>query len=175
MKVYRVEDSAGRGPYAYSGVAFPELHADGFQPLGEQPCPWNDGIKDDAFDPGKCMQDHGDPRVCAFSSLEQLAAWFGLVDIERMADEGLQVSVIKVDSADVKFGASQCTIPRNAVRVGRIESTDELVRKLNSQRLLTVAQAVDENHEKRFGFRSGYIIANAKRASCVINEWLNRS
>lgn len=110
MRVYRVEDKKGRGPYCGSGFINyypPERHAH-LQDIDVRPTPRNDGI------------DFNSDDYCGFSSMRKLRSWFYKKDIEWLCGEGkFRIMVYEVPRDLVKRGKKQVCFPKNHSQIRR--------------------------------------------------------
>lgn len=100
MKVFRIENSDGTGPYRHSEIGIELCRIHGGTPKHPRPL-------DDTDPEGKHLinflwQDRS--YIFGFSSLEQLLAWF-LDELELLAEHGFVVSVY--ESSQVVEGKFQ--------------------------------------------------------------------
>ena len=114
MKVFRIENSNGTGPYRHSeiGIELCRIHSG---------IPKHPGPFDDRDSNGKPLcnflwQDRS--YIFGFSSLEQLLAWF-LDELELLAEHGFVVSVYK--SSQVVEGKFQVIFIRESSPVETIK------------------------------------------------------
>lgn len=111
MNIYRVETSAGVGPY--NDIASPTTISDALfkahaRDGGHHPGPWGDipSFKE------------GGVYKFGFASKEQLNAWFGPEAREILKRAGYVVGVYKVDGRALKRGAHQIAFnPNHATRL----------------------------------------------------------
>ena len=102
MLIYRVEDSAGRGPY----IGQPEpVDCRSSKALSRHsnslthPAPYSDGI---SISQGE---------YCGFESMDKLRRWFW-GDIEWLRKKKFHVSIYRIDEGHVKIGMKQVVFNR---------------------------------------------------------------
>jgi hypothetical protein len=104
MLVYRIENSAGFGPYRQNIEENPNPHnvnMSDFDSLGSsRPIPFCDGI-------GK----YNEKDYFGFDSLDSLIAWFDNL-LPSLEDYGYCVSIYEIDPTFVKFGRHQVAFER---------------------------------------------------------------
>lgn len=104
MKVFRVEDPNGKGPYS-SSMTNEILYNKLSSKNESRPSPKRDGIE---IRPGI--------DVCGFDSIEKLKQWFhGCRSDLRKA--GFYVAIYEVDAKEIKFGRRQVIFPKSTNRL----------------------------------------------------------
>lgn len=101
MRVYRIEDANGRGPY-YGRRRFTSLHGM-FRSHGADyrthPTPFTD-----------LGRDPKDEEFCAFNSLSDLFDWFGEWT-SLLAEKRFKIATYEIDEALVEEGFYQVLVP----------------------------------------------------------------
>jgi hypothetical protein len=95
MKVYRIEDADGRGPYSLKGIG--EAHAKGTHCPDRNPSPKRSDVI--SFDSEK--------DVFGFRSMRQFRTWFLTEDRKHLAGKGYLLSVYSVPRKFVLHGRKQ--------------------------------------------------------------------
>jgi hypothetical protein len=93
MKIYRLQDSEGTGPYYHYGfLEISELHNEN---LDKWP-----GVYDD-------IEDYDcDSDLSGCTSIRKLYQWFGKEAISRAKHMGFSIDCHEIDKCHVKFGVS---------------------------------------------------------------------
>lgn len=110
MKVYRVEDDMGNGPYSlrkqnFAGYSTPpgylayECDQAANLPYAEHPDPCRERL---SLTPA---------RICGFKSLRQLDAWWKAPAREYLANHWFMLAIYNVPAYEVDIGVAQCTFP----------------------------------------------------------------
>lgn len=117
MKIYRVENSYGEGPYQMLHVAaLLRNHDDGAVATSNTPTPWQDPVLGDIF--GNLLNTHS----FGFGSVAQLKAWFTKRSRNVLARHGLCVGVYDAPDADTIVSPYQAVFPMDKSR--RVETLD---------------------------------------------------
>lgn len=113
MKVYRVQNKQGEGPYFNKDAAFDSWwihrwassnHADSIHP---EPCDEPVLLEKMNQIPGFQFSNF----VCAFSSLEQLNLWFNNTELVKLSSLGYSIHEQEADESKILFGEKQILIP----------------------------------------------------------------
>jgi len=100
MKVWRVENAFGAGPYGFpSGPAVWAENPDDHENMRTHPTPSYDNMVDWEIHPDR------DAYLFGFASLEDLRNWFSDTDLDRLYDLGF--SIVQRETSDVLYGGHQ--------------------------------------------------------------------
>jgi hypothetical protein len=124
MKIYRVEDVNGDGPYnGRNSISFMQLMMAGYADSMEA---WNDHAPRYEL-PIWASLDREDSRkfLFGFSSLDKLKIWFDARMRALYAGRGFLIAIYEVANPDVvECSTAQCVFPEDAKRVGALDLRD---------------------------------------------------
>lgn len=99
MKIYRIEDLDGNGPY-FSHLSSDRLYKKLSSRNESRPSPLREGL---TIKPGI--------DFCGFYSIEKLKQWFRGC-LSELRKSGFYLAVYEVDAKEIKFGIEQVVFPK---------------------------------------------------------------
>lgn len=102
MKIYRIENLSGKGPYSKASVVWREYSSK------PRPVPEDDGEE------LKKLYESADfiKHICGFKSLKQLFYWFSPRELGKLKKMGYYIVEFEVERGEVKFGKHQVMFPK---------------------------------------------------------------